>query len=50
MVGLDDPLNIISANANGDTRDHLLRLFSYSTVDLEEIGSFESFKTEAEVV
>src|SRR5258705_171432 len=50
MVGLDDPLNIISVNANGDTHDHLLRSFSYSTIDSEEIGSFESFKTEAEIV
>jgi hypothetical protein len=50
MVGLDDPLNIISVNANGDTHDHLLRSFSYSTIDSEVIGSFESFKTEAEIV
>ena len=50
MVGLDDPLNIISVNANGNTHDHLLGSFSYSTVDSEEMGSFERFKTEAEIV
>jgi len=49
MVGLDDPLDIFAVNADGDTHDHLLRSLSYSTIDSEEIRSFEGFETEAEI-
>ena len=49
MVGLDNPFDIFAMNTNSDTHDHLLRSLSYSTIDSEQIGSFEGFETEAKI-
>mmetsp|Transcript_92793 Transcript_92793/g.267929 ORF Transcript_92793/g.267929 Transcript_92793/m.267929 type:complete len:324 (+) Transcript_92793:1478-2449(+) len=48
VVGFNRPLNIVSVNADSDSHEHHLRAFRDTSVELEEVGLFQSL--EAKVI
>jgi hypothetical protein len=37
IVCLDDTINVISVDADGDAHNHMLWSFSYTTIDAKEV-------------
>lgn len=48
VVCLEDARNIGAVNANCDSHQHVLWTLSDASIDAKEVGTFKSFKTEAE--
>lgn len=50
VVGLDGGIDVGLVNTNGHSHEHVLWSLNDLTLDLEEVGSFESLETEVVVV
>ena len=48
IVGFDNTLDVRSVDTYSNTHKHVLRPLSGDTVDLQQVGAFEGFETEAE--
>lgn len=48
VVSLENSFKVPTVNANGDSHDEVLRTFSNTVVDAEEIRAFKSLEAEAE--
>lgn len=46
VVGLDDLVDVLPPDSNGDTHDHVLGTFSNLAVDSEQVRSLEGLETE----
>ena len=47
VVGLDGAINIVLVDTNGDSHEHVLRSLCCSSVDLEEVRTFEGLESKA---
>ena len=48
IIGFDNTLDVRPVDTYSNTHKHVLRPLSGDTVDLQQVGAFKGFETEAE--